>query len=1040
MAGANYEVNISVDIQQALNKLNTLEAKIKSFNTAMAGGGPGGRRPGRMAAENINALTRAQDKRFRLLQKIDRLEEKGANVAKLRAGLAKLTETQGRRQFGTFNQMARLLDRQVKLEQAKLRTQKEQSKVVADQLNKAKRLGGARSPIRGAVTMPGSPAQLAAAARAGGPVSSIRGSVNQPGSPAFIEAQQRAIDRAARVGGARSSIRGSINEPGSPAFIEAQTRELQRVARLGGATSPIKGSTEIPGSPAFIDAQAKERDQALRRSQQIGGARSSVRGSRNTPGSPAFIQAQQAELARVARQGGARNPIMGSPDIPGSPAFIDAQARERDQALRRAARIGGPRSPIQGTETMPGSPRALAAGRRRQGLRGRAIGRRFSDVALGGGFPLLFGGGPGAVLGGAVGGATGGGLGAQIALSALGQTFDKVLVSAMNLGKALSDVNPDVQRLAEAAGFAGTETAMLLEKIEKYGDKAQAAQLATKLLATQIGQDGVTALKTFGDDAVKLGNALSVIFSQVLANIAKAAGPLLQGLARFANEGALIGGFKERKGGLTGPEQLAQDILNQGAFTGSGSGLVGNLGESKLRQRAAALNIVGLDVKSDQAMREFARSTAVASQQRFQQPVLKEIETVAGGIQTPKEASAAKAAARRLQASQQRIALLGVETQKQKDITAFKDRIAKLELDGDKMSATRLQGEQRLLDIAAQKERAILRISQELPLQQQLAERTAINEKFAAQEAEARAQTERELNVLQRERDQQHMDALKQHIEMQYQLNTAIQQQLQLADSISQVMGQGLTQAFDLLIDGAQNWGMALRDIAANVLRDIARQLIQIYVIEQAIGFMKGLLSPGIAGGQVPIGHGGGVVDSPVGKLGTFGPNYGFPVRPMAKGGPVMGRHPYLVGERGPELFMPGHSGKIVPNHMIDLGGKFLPFHPLFLALMSGAGDFGGNRQAFIDHFRGMYGAQPRANGGPVSAGSKYLVGERGPEMFVPRGGGGGGMISNIVVNVDSSGSRAEGTGDDQKRLGEAIGVAVRQELIKQQRPGGLLA
>lgn len=35
----------------------------------------------------------------------------------------------------------------------------------------------------------------------------------------------------------------------------------------------------------------------------------------------------------------------------------------------------------------------------------------------------------------------------------------------------------------------------------------------------------------------------------------------------------------------------------------------------------------------------------------------------------------------------------------------------------------------------------------------------------------------------------------------------------------------------------------------------------------------------------------------------------------MANGGPVAGGRPYLVGERGPELFVPGGSGHIVPNH-----------------------------------------------------------------------------------------------------------------------------
>jgi hypothetical protein len=44
------------------------------------------------------------------------------------------------------------------------------------------------------------------------------------------------------------------------------------------------------------------------------------------------------------------------------------------------------------------------------------------------------------------------------------------------------------------------------------------------------------------------------------------------------------------------------------------------------------------------------------------------------------------------------------------------------------------------------------------------------------------------------------------------------------------------------------------------------------------------------------------------------------------------------------------------------------------------------------------------------------------------------------VVNVDATGTNVQGNGDDQKRLGEAIGVAVRQELIKQKRPGGLLS
>ena len=84
------------------------------------------------------------------------------------------------------------------------------------------------------------------------------------------------------------------------------------------------------------------------------------------------------------------------------------------------------------------------------------------------------------------------------------------------------------------------------------------------------------------------------------------------------------------------------------------------------------------------------------------------------------------------------------------------------------------------------------------------------------------------------------------------------------------------------------------------------------------------------------------------------------------------------------------------------------------------------------------------ANGGPVKGGKSYIVGEKGPELFTPRVSGGitpnhalGG--SNIVVNVDASGSSVEGDAQQQKALGAAIGAAVQAEIIKQKRPGGLL-
>ena len=85
-----------------------------------------------------------------------------------------------------------------------------------------------------------------------------------------------------------------------------------------------------------------------------------------------------------------------------------------------------------------------------------------------------------------------------------------------------------------------------------------------------------------------------------------------------------------------------------------------------------------------------------------------------------------------------------------------------------------------------------------------------------------------------------------------------------------------------------------------------------------------------------------------------------------------------------------------------------------------------------------------KALGGAVGAGRPYMVGERGPELFVP--GAQGNIVpnnamggSNIVVNVDASGSSVQGNGPSANQLGKAIGAAVQAELIKQKRPGGLL-
>lgn len=100
-------------------------------------------------------------------------------------------------------------------------------------------------------------------------------------------------------------------------------------------------------------------------------------------------------------------------------------------------------------------------------------------------------------------------------------------------------------------------------------------------------------------------------------------------------------------------------------------------------------------------------------------------------------------------------------------------------------------------------------------------------------------------------------------------------------------------------------------------------------------------------------------------------------------------------------------------------------------------------------------GIQPFAMGGVVTrptifpfANGTGLMGEAGPEAIIPLkrgrdgrlGVSGGGGDTNVVVNVDASGSNVQGDNNQGAALGRVIAGAVQAELIKQKRPGGLLA
>ena len=87
------------------------------------------------------------------------------------------------------------------------------------------------------------------------------------------------------------------------------------------------------------------------------------------------------------------------------------------------------------------------------------------------------------------------------------------------------------------------------------------------------------------------------------------------------------------------------------------------------------------------------------------------------------------------------------------------------------------------------------------------------------------------------------------------------------------------------------------------------------------------------------------------------------------------------------------------------------------------------------------------ANGGRPPVGRASLVGERGPELFVPSRSGtiipnnqlGGGTTNIVNVSVDASGSSVQGNQAEGQALGQLIAGVVQSTLIEESRAGGLL-
>lgn len=183
--------------------------------------------------------------------------------------------------------------------------------------------------------------------------------------------------------------------------------------------------------------------------------------------------------------------------------------------------------------------------------------RRINAAVTGGGFPLLFGGGPFQALGGAVGGAVSGEMfsAATVGLQVFGGFVDKLTGSlirgANELSLATTRTDGDIEKVLNSLGRTGDASLDYIRSLDTTTTKVFALKAANEELSKVVGQEGVDNLQRFGEQSRRLQNELQAFFTNLSANVA--------GL--IANQGGLddLSDMLERPRLLDAAQRSAED-------------------------------------------------------------------------------------------------------------------------------------------------------------------------------------------------------------------------------------------------------------------------------------------------------------------------------------------------------------------------------------------------------------------------------------------------------------------------------------------------
>jgi len=699
------------------------------------------------------------------------------------------------------------------------------------------------------------------------------------------------------------------------------------------------------------------------------------------------------------------------------------------------------------------------------------------NVAIGGAFPLLFGGGPGAVLGGAAGGFIPGNPILSVVTSALGTQLDNLVQSTVDFSKSLREGGDAAGFLEQKLGFLDPTVKKQIQNLQQSGQTAEAAKVAFNKLASEIGTAGAAGFLEAGKNAENLQNSFTKLTLSIVA-------------AGFAFNKFLEDrkGFKFDVNTLPGPFRPTQ--ITEEPTTSANKQKTAEL-KNQNTLLGLQVTLKGVDSKLD--LSSFANIRRKIAQQEYSNELLKIGNQLKTGeisldqnqllIRAANLELAGKIKDIELDRSRQLAQNNEQAAQKAKQAADEESRVIKsvASIRKDTLS-TVLEGvnAQFELDTLYKGEYAVLKdrlknAQNELDLKTLILDKEEEAALAAASDAREQAAIvklfDQKAKLLQTQANIENVIRSNRAAELKYAKDSlALQQQGSVKQAASGALlditqaqgalsiakgGTGFEQAqtelaiqqnlqLDQLANRLKNIDLLKQQAKAtvgeeaNVLNARIATETALYNIEnERLNILFALQQEQLRLNQVTEQYGGIAT--------AIGDAFGNSFKGIISG--TMTAQEALAGffQSVADAFLDMAAQIIAKWIQMTILNSILSIFP------GGGGSKGttslGNAN-LVDVNKYSMPLPGLATGGPAMANTPYIVGEKGPELFMPGRSGTvipndalGGGSTNVVVNVDASGnSNVQGDQSQGKQLGLAVSAAVQAELIKQQRPGGLLA